>query len=236
MCGRYNIVTDAQALIDAFDIAINELSEPQLSTARYNIPPTSTVPIVTMRDGCRTLSGAHWGLLPHWAKDRKLAFKTFNARAETITEKASFRTSIKKSRCIVPASGWYEWRKEREHTPALLFPHRRLDPPLPVSVHGTPNLKFCRVRLLRQRLILSPAAVHHRMPVILDVERIDQWMLENSGMDSVLSQLKPYEGDDLTITRVSTRVNNTRYHGPDCIKGVLTSFFRLFSNVSTIDN
>ena len=105
MCGRYNIVTDAQALIDAFDIAFNELSDTQLNTARYNIPPTSTVPVVIMRDGRRTLSGAHWGLLPHWAKDKKLAFRTYNARSETITEKASFRSPIKKSRCIVPASG-----------------------------------------------------------------------------------------------------------------------------------
>jgi len=219
MCGRYNIATDAQALIDAFDIAINELSETQLSTARYNIPPTSTVPIVTLRDGRRTLRGAHWGLLPPWARDKKLAFKTFNARSETITEKASFRSPVKKSRCIVPATGWYEWRKEGSIRQPYYFHTDGLTAFAGVSAWH-PEFELLSCSIITTAANTAAAAVHHRMPVILEMERIDQWLAENTDMDTVLSQLRPYQGDDLTITKVSTRVNNTRYQDPDCIEVV----------------
>jgi len=219
MCGRYNIVTDAQALIDAFDIAFNELSDTQLNTARYNIPPTSTVPVVIMRDGRRTLSGAHWGLLPHWAKDKKLAFRTYNARSETITKKASFRSPIKKSRCIVPASGWYEWRKEGDVRQPYYFHTDGLIPFAGISAWH-PEFEMLSCSIITTAANPAAATVHHRMPVILEAERIDQWMAESTGMDNVLSQLNPYAGDDLSITRVSTRVNNTRYHDPDCIEAV----------------
>ncbi len=219
MCGRYNIVTDAQALIDASDIAMNELGDTQLSTARYNIPPTSTVPIVHMRGGRRTLSGARWGLLPHWAKDKKMAFKTYNARSETITEKASFRSPIKKSRCIVPASGWYEWRKEGDIRQPYYFHTDGLIPFAGISAWH-PEFEMLSCSIITTAANSVAAAVHHRMPVILDVERIDPWMVADADMDSVLSQLKPYEGNDLSVTRVSTRVNNTRYREPDCIEAV----------------
>ena len=219
MCGRYNIVTDAGALIDAFDIVINELSDSQLNTARYNIPPTSTVPLVFMRDGQRTLTGAHWGLLPHWAKDKKLAFKTFNARAETITEKASFRSPIQKSRCIVPASGWYEWRKEGDIRQPYYFHTDGLIPFAGISAWH-PEFEMLSCSIITTAANPVAAAVHHRMPVILQAERVDQWMAESTDLDNVLSQLNPYAGGDLSITRVSTRVNNTRYHDPDFIEAV----------------
>lgn len=219
MCGRYNIITDAEALVDAFDIIVNEFSEGQLDTPRYNIPPTSMVPIVRLHDQRRTLSPAHWGLLPHWAKDKKLAFKTFNARSETITEKASYRTPIKKSRCIIPATGWYEWRKEGDIKQPYYFHTGRLIPVAGVSAwHPELELLSCSIITTSANPVASE--IHHRMPVLLGQKSIDSWMSPETDMAEVLSLLKPYEGDDLAITRVSTKVNNTRYNDPDCIEGI----------------
>ena len=217
MCGRYNIVTDAGALIDAFDIVINELSDSQLNTARYNIPPTSTVPLVFMRDGQRTLTGAHWGLLPHWAKDKKLAFKTFNARAETITEKASFRSPIQKSRCIVPASGWFEWRREGDIRQPYYFHTGGLAPFAGISAWH-PGFELLSCSIITTAASPAAAGIHHRMPAILEQGGIDRWMADDADMDTVLSLLKPYAGNDLSVTKVSTRVNSTRYRDPDCIE------------------
>lgn len=219
MCGRYNIVTDADALVDAFDIIVNEFTQTQLAIARYNIPPTSTVPIVRLHDGQRTLSPAHWGLLPHWARDKKLAFKTFNARAETITEKASFRVPIKNSRCIAPASGWFEWKTEGGVKQPYYFSTKDLIPFAGVSAWH-PGLELLSCSIITTSANPVASEIHHRMPVVLEPDSVDEWMSPVTEMPAVLSLLKPYEGGDLSITRVSTKVNNTRYNDPDCIKAV----------------
>ena len=216
MCGRYNIITDAEALIDAFDIVVSDLSDTQLSTPRYNIPPTSTVPVVRDLSGRRTLSGAHWGLLPGWSKDKKMAFKTFNARAETITERASFKGPIKNSRCVIPASGWYEWRKEGGIKQPYYFQTSGLIPFAGVFAwHKGFSLLSCSIITTSA----NPEAekIHHRMPVILEPSGIDSWLAEDTGIDEVLAQLQPYAGQDLSVVKVSPRVNSTRYTDPDCV-------------------
>lgn len=219
MCGRYNIVTDADALVEAFDIIVNEFSENQLAVPRYNVPPTSTMPIVRHHEGQRTLSPAHWGLLPHWAKDRKLAFKTFNARAETITEKASFRSPVKKSRCIIPATGWFEWRREGDVKQPYYFSTDGL-----ISFGGVctwhPGFELLSFSIITTSANAAASEIHHRMPVVLPGDRIDEWISPQTEMPDVLSLLTPYAGNDLAITRVSTKVNSTRYNDPDCIEGV----------------
>jgi putative SOS response-associated peptidase YedK len=78
---------------------------------RYNIPPTEAVPVVRSHDGTRTLDMLRWGLVPWWAKDIKVGFSNINAKAETVAEKPAFRDAFKESRCIIPADGFYEWKK-----------------------------------------------------------------------------------------------------------------------------
>jgi putative SOS response-associated peptidase YedK len=78
--------------------------------ARYNVAPTQQVPIVRLEDGRRRLAMVRWGLVPFWAKDLNVGYKMINARAETVAEKPSFRTAFRKRRCLVPASGFYEWK------------------------------------------------------------------------------------------------------------------------------
>ena len=219
MCGRYNIVTDTDALIDAFDVVSNELGSGPGEIRQYNVPPTSVVPVIRNRSGRRTLCTAYWGLLPHWAKDKKLAFKTFNARSETITDKPSFKDPIRRSRCIVPASGWFEWRQEGDVKQPYYFETSQLIEFAGVSAyHPTFDVLSCSI--ITTDANRSAADIHPRMPVMLHQHDINKWMSAETDMHYVLSLLKPYTENDLSITKVSTKVNNTRYTDPDCVEEV----------------
>lgn len=219
MCGRFNIVTSTEALIDAFGIINNEIGGKKLDVPRYNIPPASTVPVVRLRDGQRTLCAAHWGLLPHWAKDKKMAFKTFNARAETITEKISFKLPIRKFRCIIPATGWFEWRREGDIKQPFHFHTDGVIPFAGVSTYN-PGLDLLSCSIITTAANSVSSEVHHRMPVILHNSNIEAWLSTKTDMATVLALLKPYTGGDLLVDKVSTRVNSTRYTSADCIQPI----------------
>jgi putative SOS response-associated peptidase YedK len=217
MCGRYNVVPDAEALLDAFGVLINEMDE--YKGALYNVAPTSTVPIVLDKHDSRTLTGAHWGLVPQWASDKKMAFRMINARAETIAEKPSFRSPVQKSRCIVPVSGWYEWRKEGAVKQPYYF---KTGETLGLAGIFTWN---AQLQLLSCSIITTEANpvaadIHHRMPVILAAQNYEQWLDRKAGYDSVEAYLKPYTGNDLGVSKVSTRVNNARYKESDVLEVV----------------
>ena len=100
MCGRYNIVTDADALVAFFEIAILDLS-PQDLRNNYNAAPSQSLPVVRQTEAGRELSALRWGLVPFWAKDLKIGYKTINARSETIATKPAFRAAFKKGNYIL---------------------------------------------------------------------------------------------------------------------------------------
>src|SRR5688572_21837270 len=100
MCGRY--VTRDQAAIERY---FNLRQHQFKLTDRYNVAPTTTVPAVRTVDGGRVMSGMHWGLIPFWARDKKIGYKTFNARAESVATKPAFRAAYKARRCVIPATG-----------------------------------------------------------------------------------------------------------------------------------
>jgi putative SOS response-associated peptidase YedK len=109
MCGRYSVAgTELTTLAERFD------AKPRLESfeASSNIKPTQLAPVVVQHDGHNALERMKWGLIPGWAKDDRMGNKTFNARAETVAEKPTFRHAFKKKRCLVPARAFYEWRTE----------------------------------------------------------------------------------------------------------------------------
>lgn len=105
MCGRYDLNESPQMLMLYFLLAA--APEPY---SNPDVRPTNRASIICIRDGQRLAQPARWGLIPSWSKDDKIAQHTFNARAESITEKPSFRAAFKRRRCIVPVSAFYEWR------------------------------------------------------------------------------------------------------------------------------
>src|SRR4051794_33184396 len=108
MCGRFTLRTSSQAVVEAFD-----LFEPAELTPRYNVAPTQLIPTVQLapQHGRRQLQFRRWGLIPSWADDPAIGNRLLNARAETVADKPSFRSAFKKSRCLIVADGFYEWRK-----------------------------------------------------------------------------------------------------------------------------
>ena len=112
MCGRYNIIPDAQAWAAAFQLTVQSQNKVKSLSANYNVTPSSQVSIVRSIAQEYTLSDAHWGLIPFWAKDKKIAYKMINARAETICQKPAFKNAFRRNRCLVVANGFYEWQKQ----------------------------------------------------------------------------------------------------------------------------
>lgn len=221
MCGRFTLYASADDLAKHYDAAA-----PEGVRARYNIAPTQPVAAVrARREGGRTIANLHWGLLPRWAKDRKLAYRTINARAETIASKPSFRSAYRYRRCIVPASGYYEWVKADDggKQPYLI---RRADDAV-LSMAGlwerwTPPgedgvVESCTV--VTTESVGQVRDVHHRMPVLLDRADFDRWLDPTcTDGDAVAPLLAPYRHEDLLIHPVSRHVNNARHEDPTCIE------------------
>ncbi|MBX3547754.1 MAG: SOS response-associated peptidase [Xanthobacteraceae bacterium] len=182
---------------------------------RYNVCPTQTIDVVTQFEGesARSLSQMRWGLVPTWwKKSLKELPATFNARAETVAEKPMFRSAFKNKRCIIPASGYYEWTGEKGHRIPHYFTRR--DGGL-IGIAGlwdawNPTGKPEDI-LLSCTMIIGPAnefvaPFHDRMPIILEREQFTDWLNAKSGTEV----LKPAAKDLLQQRPVSTRVNSSR--------------------------
>ena len=211
MCGRYNITTDAQALIDVYQISGALIRELDLPT--FNAAPTQTLPIV--RNG--QIEGAHWGLVPFWAKDRKSAFKMINARSETITEKRSYKNAIKKHRCLVPVTGWYEWRKENENKQPYVFETGAVTSLAGIYTYNK-NLELLSYSIITTEANSLASEIHNRMPVILGEHQFEMWFDEQTDIEEIRSALVPYQGNDLSVRKVSKRVGNVINNNPDLLK------------------
>jgi len=105
MCGRFSLITVGEFLSDRFKVEVDDRVQ-----ARYNIAPSTDIPIITNDDSSK-ITMARWGLVPTWAKDQSMGYKMINARAETVAEKSAYRVPFRKHRCLIPADGFYEWKK-----------------------------------------------------------------------------------------------------------------------------
>ena len=212
MCGRYTItITDVadhlRAEQGAFEFAPS-----------YNIAPTQQVPIVRERADARVITSAKWGLLPNWVKDPK-AFKAsmFNARSESVAEKASFKGPLRHKRAIIPASGFYEWRRQgRTKTPHYI----QLVNGEPIGFAGLYDLwkdELLSCTILTTAANETMAKLHDRMPVILAPEDYDRWLdPEVTDPAEVQDLLKPYSGE-MQAYPVSSAVNSPRNNGPELL-------------------
>jgi putative SOS response-associated peptidase YedK len=220
MCGRFNSYHSSSEIAKTFDLA----DVPELKP-RYNIAPTTEVAaIINSESGDRKFQWLRWGLIPHWAKDKNIGNKLINARAETVAEKPSFRSAFKHSRCLIIASGFYEWQQQEGGKQPFLI--QQTDN-LPFAFAGLwsswhrdgETINSCTIITTEANEIMTP--IHHRMPVILPSDRYDLWLDPTIERSQLLqSLLQPLNGDRLQAHPVSTKVNNPRNDSPDCLRSV----------------
>ncbi|MEX0325108.1 MAG: SOS response-associated peptidase [Puniceicoccaceae bacterium] len=227
MCGRYTLSIGHEALARAF---LAEFAE-ELKTSwksRYNIPPgTGVLAIHDDRDkGGRKADIFHWGLVPGWAKDPNIGYKLINARAETIGEKPSYRDAYRYRRCLVPASGFYEWDRSKSPRQPYYF-HPRGRDFMAMAGIWEHWLHPCGSEILSVSLITTAAnatvgSIHHRMPVLLEPAKWDRWLDTANVKGEGLKELMiPANDDYLEVRPVSTRVNKTDADDPDLLEEVV---------------
>ena len=192
-------------------------SEPPVElTPRYNIAPTQDTLVCRQNEaGERELLHMRWGLLPFWAKDESFAARTINARVETVSEKPSFREAFKNRRCLVPCSGWYEWRAEGGGKQPYLFRHAEGETGA-VSLAGIwerwnrDDKEIISFSILVGEAHESIGNMHHRAPAILREPQHADWLSLDTGKDQLLEMVRTPDPGPFSVTRVSRRVNSPR--------------------------
>ena len=225
MCGRYTLVIDRDALSRRFDATAT--ADLPVLFERYNIAPTQRVPTVRMRakgeGGGREVALLRWGLIPSWAKSADIGSRTVNARSETAAEKPAFRTALRTRRCLVPATGFYEWRRDAGgKVPHLI----RLENARAFALAGLwerwrdPEtgevVESCSILTTQPNDVVSP--LHDRMPAMLRPEAEAAWLDDSTtDPDALLPLLEPYPPGEMEAYPVRRRVNNPRHDDAACI-------------------
>jgi len=216
MCGRYTLAsTQPGELRQRFP-----LGESVEIRRRFNVAPGDDVRAVVMRDEGPTGALLRWGFVPPWAKDPSVGFKMINARAETVAEKPAYRDAFRRHRCLIVADGFYEWEREGARRPfhvtraggePFAFAGLRTawkDP------HGE-WLRSCTIVTTRANAAI--AAIHPRMPVILEPGEEAAWLDPATPPELLHAMLRPLEAARTRARPVSKAVNDARYDGPECL-------------------
>ncbi len=208
MCGRFYLDTNKAKIAEQF--AVEESADTKTS---YNITPSQDCSVIRLNNNDKELVRLNWGLVPSWAKS-DVKIKPINAKAETIKEKSYFRSAFKKQRCIIPASGFYEWKGSKGNKqPYCIYP---LNDPC----FGFAGLWEKRDVLETFTIITTEAntmmsEVHHRMPVILDSKDYDSWLT-----DGDYKLLKPHSYEEMGLHMISSAVNKPGNNSADLIKPI----------------
>lgn len=222
MCGRF---TTTQTTPEVLQQAFNLATLPAETPPRYNIAPTQDIMVVAHNEAAEnTLGWMRWGLIPSWFKGQKFQNQLINARGETIHEKNSFRASFKRRRCLIPADGFFEWRKNEDGSKTPLY--IKLKDGAPFAFAGLwdrwENTDFDETILSCTIITCQPNAlmadIHNRMPVILPADKYADWLSRDTDDPHYLrSMLQPYDPDLMTAYEVSRAVNSPANDRPDVI-------------------
>lgn len=215
MCGRFTVKMTWAEIVAHYKLTLDR--PPHNLQPRYNVCPTDPIDVVTERDGNRDFVRMRWGLVPWWWSKplKELRAATFNARAETVETKPFFRDAFKRSRCLIPASGYYEWKNEAGGKQPYYFTRTDGEPMTFAGLWDEwkdratgERLKSCTMIVTEPNAIA--AEIHDRMPVILERTDFDSWL--NDGGTALL---KPASSGVLQRWPVSKRVNSSRADSDD---------------------
>ncbi len=205
MCGRFQLSVKGKQISERFNVEVfDEFYKPD-----YNCAPSQKLPVITNTEPAK-LNYFKWGLIPFWAKDPKIGYKLINTRAETILEKPSFKNAFKQRRCLIPANGFYEWKKESNKTPYRIF----LKSDELFAMAGIwESWKDAEKKTVYTFSIITTNAnslmhnIHHRMPVILPQEHENDW-LNDSGEKALQKLLVPFDSGKMEAYAISKKVNS----------------------------
>lgn len=218
MCGRYALYADGEQLAWRFGTPV-----PYPITPRYNIAPSQPILALRYNRDANTREWTHftWGLVPHWAQDVSIGNRMINARAETLREKPAFRNAYRYRRCIVPVSGFYEWKKAgRTKQPYFVRP----TDDLPIGLAGlwetwrSPDgseLETCTIITTDANAVIQP--LHPRMAVVLLPDAYEAWLSSDTPLDALDRLLLPVPDDTLIAYPVSSRVNSPAHDDPSLV-------------------
>lgn len=219
MCGRFTLTLNVNEIQQEMGLG----DFPPDWGGRYNVAPSQPVAVVVDPQQ-RNVEMMRWGLVPSWAKDVSIGNKLINARAETLTEKPSFRNAFARRRCLILADGFFEWKKPgkgRGGVPMPYYFQRKERKPFAFaglwefwrSPEGDP-LRSCTLITTQANGLVAP--VHDRMPVMLAGQASWDWLL-NSRMEDLQAMLKPFPEEEMVAYPVSRMVNNPEVDSPEVL-------------------
>lgn len=222
MCGRFSLRVEMDELLSYYGLIQGSFTfEP-----RYNIAPGQSITALIGTNDGRKLGPLKWGLVPSWATDERIGYKMINARAETLAEKPAFRQSFSSKRCIIPADGYYDWKKDTKQPYRItmqdesLFSFAALYDSW-VAPDGN-KLHTCTIITTESNDMMS--TIHDRMPVILPQEHHDTWLDRSITDTSLLQQLLiPFPSEQMNAYEVSPIVGNVNNDVPACIEPLITN-------------
>lgn len=220
MCGRYAFFEQWKDFLAEFDINSTLEEWPPI----YNAAPSMDLPVVYQLNGSRFVDTFRWGLIPHWSKDPKIGYKMINARAESVAEKPAFRKSFTSKRCLIPASGFFEWKKEGKVKQPYFIRFKSAKPMWFAglydewtSTEDAEVVESFTIITTQANETLTP--LHDRMPALLTEESFDFWLNpENRDIENLTSLLQPWPDHDISFYKVSESVNTPKNQGPDLVE------------------
>lgn len=223
MCGRYALDENARELADHFClVAVPEL------TARYNIAPGTAVPVIRASAAGAVMEPMLWGLTPAWARRTPAPAsmpKPINARSETVRTKPMFREAFRRRRCILPASGFYEWFRPASGAKQPYYIRPVAEPVFAMAgLYEDGNGEHpasCCILTVGANEVMAP--IHDRMPVMLAGPDVARWLAPDTPGEAVVPLLVPAPAATMTAHRVGTQVNSARNDSPELILPVSTA-------------
>ncbi|MES9970483.1 MAG: SOS response-associated peptidase [Candidatus Thiodiazotropha sp.] len=220
MCGRFYLDVTAEDMLAEFGLS----ALPQL-TPHYNIAPSQQIAAIKLEAEARELVWLKWGLIPSWAKDKKFGYRTINARAETVDSKPSFRSAFKHRRCLIPASGFFEWQATSQGKQPYCITSKSGRPFVFAGLYehweGPQGEKIDSCTIIVTEARGEIATIHERMPVILSPGNFDAWLDQETRDPAILKPLLlPHENDDIRLFPVSRQINSPKNNAPENIKPI----------------
>lgn len=207
MCGRFALTASKDSLTQHFGLTKGLVMSP-----RYNIAPSQLVPVIKTAGEIEFLQ---WGFKPKWMDAEKIGAGFINARCDTIAEKPAFRTAFQKRRCLIVASGYYEWKLVgRKKQPFYIY---QKDAQV-FAFAGIWEENTCAILTTEANSLLHP--LHARMPLILPLSAYDLWLTKTTDLQAISSLLVPFPSEPLAFYPVSTKVNYPQFDALECIRSL----------------